>query len=75
MDGTKRFKEIKDLIPEMSDRMLTERLKELENVGILTRHVYPEIPVRIEYELTEKGRALEASMNEIQNWAEKWMDS
>ncbi|GIM44885.1 transcriptional regulator [Collibacillus ludicampi] len=71
--GPKRFKEIKDMIPEMSDRMLTERLKELEAAGLLTRHVYPETPVRIEYELTDKGRALESMMNEMQKWAEQWM--
>jgi DNA-binding HxlR family transcriptional regulator len=75
LSGKKRFKEIKDVIPEMSDRMLTERLKELEAVGILSRHVYPEMPVRIEYELTDKGRALEPIMNEMQKWADTWMES
>jgi DNA-binding HxlR family transcriptional regulator len=73
LSGPKRFKEIKDMIPEMSDRMLTERLKELEAAGLLARHVYPETPVRIEYELTDKGRGLESMMNEMQKWAEKWM--
>ncbi|SFJ76587.1 winged helix-turn-helix transcriptional regulator [Thermoflavimicrobium dichotomicum] len=74
LSGSKRFKEIKDIIPEMSDRMLTERLKELEAAGILSRNVYPEMPVRIEYELTDKGRALEPIMNEMQKWAETWME-
>lgn len=74
LDGGKRFKEIKEVIPEMSDRMLTERLKELEAKQILERRVYPEMPVRIEYQLTEKGRALEPVMNEMQKWAEKWVD-
>jgi DNA-binding HxlR family transcriptional regulator len=72
MDGPKRFKDISDLIPTMSDRMLSERFKELEAGGILIRHVYPETPVRIEYELTEKGKGLEAAMNELQLWADKW---
>lgn len=74
LDGPKRFKEISERIPGMSDRMITERFKELESAGIVVRHVYPETPVRIEYALTEKGRALEPVMNEVQNWAEAWMD-
>jgi DNA-binding HxlR family transcriptional regulator len=73
LSGKKRFKEIKDIIPEMSDRMLAERLKELEAAGILSRHVYPEMPVRIEYELTDKGRALEPVVYEMQKWAETWI--
>jgi DNA-binding HxlR family transcriptional regulator len=52
--------------------MLTERFKELENEGIVSRKVYPETPVRIEYELTEKGLELSSVMDEIQKWAEKW---
>ena len=73
LDGPKRFKEISEMIPGMSDRMLTERFKELEAAGILTRHVYPETPVRIEYELTEKGKALEPVMNQVQEWAHRWV--
>jgi DNA-binding HxlR family transcriptional regulator len=73
LSGKKRFKEIKDIIPEMSDRMLAERLKELEAAGILSRRVYPEMPVRIEYELTDKGRALEPVVYEMQKWAETWI--
>ncbi|KOS00822.1 winged helix-turn-helix transcriptional regulator, partial [Paenibacillus polymyxa] len=46
---------------------------DLENEGILTRHVYPETPVRIEYELTTKGRALQPVMEQIQYWAEEWI--
>jgi DNA-binding HxlR family transcriptional regulator len=74
LSGKKRFKEIKDVIPEMSDRMLAERLKELEAAGIISRHVYPEMPVRIEYELTDKGCALEPVVYEMQKWAETWME-
>jgi|SRR5665647_36471 DNA-binding HxlR family transcriptional regulator len=72
LDGPKRFKDISESITGMSDRMLSERFKELELTGILTRHVYPETPVRIEYELTEKGRALFSTMREVQKWAEAW---
>ncbi|MCD1258260.1 helix-turn-helix transcriptional regulator [Paenibacillus athensensis] len=72
MNGPKRFKDISDMIPSMSDRMLSERFKELEASGIITRHVYPETPVRIEYELTEKGKGLEPVMDELQKWADSW---
>lgn len=73
LSGPKRFKDISEMIPNMSDRMLAERFKELEAAGILVRHVYPETPVRIEYELTEKGRALEPVMDALQEWANRWV--
>ncbi len=74
MSGPKRFKDISNLIPMMSDKMLSERMKDLEASGILVRQVYPETPVRIEYELTEKGHALKPVMEQIQSWAEHWVD-
>lgn len=74
MDGPKRFKDISNLIPSMSDKMLSERMKDLESEGILIRHVYPETPVRIEYELTAKGHALRPGMEQIQFWAEQWIE-
>src|SRR6058998_3249362 len=58
MEGTLRFSEIKQLVPELSDRLLSERLKELEAEGIVRRKVFDGTPVRVEYALTEKGRAL-----------------
>ncbi len=72
LDGPKRFKDISEAINGMSDRMLSERFKELEVAGILIRNVYPETPVRIEYDLTQKGRALHSAMNEVQKSAETW---
>lgn len=72
LSGQKRFSDISAAIPNMSSRMLTERFKELESEGIVIRKVYPEVPVRIEYELTEKGKELKIVMDEIQKWAEKW---
>lgn len=72
LNGQNRFSDIEEAIPNMSARMLTERFKELEKEGIIIRKVYPETPVRIEYELTEKGRDLQSAMDEIQKWAEKW---
>jgi len=73
LDGPKRFKEIKAQIPGMSDKMLTDRMKELESGGIVDRRVYPETPVRIEYELTDKGKSLEGVIAEIQHWSDKWL--
>lgn len=73
LGGPKRFKEIKEQIPEMSDKMLTDRMKELEATNIVKRTVYPEMPVRIEYELTDRGHDLEPVISSIQNWGEKWM--
>lgn len=72
--GPARFSVIAASIPEMSDRMLAERLRELEHEGIVTRLVIPETPVRVEYELTAKGKALDAAFCAIAAWAETWID-
>jgi DNA-binding HxlR family transcriptional regulator len=72
LDGRMRYAELRDAIPDISDRMLSERLRELESEGIVARLVIPETPVRVEYELTEKGRALERALAEIGKWAERW---
>lgn len=73
LTGVCRFSELTESIPELSDRMLSERLKELEAEGIVARTVIPETPVRIEYRLTEKGRALEPVLDAISNWAGEWV--
>jgi DNA-binding HxlR family transcriptional regulator len=73
MDGPRRYAELRDAIPDLTDRMLSERLRELEAEGVVVRRVLPETPVRVEYELTEKGRALQASVAAIGAWAEKWV--
>jgi len=73
LPGRARYCELSAAIPDISDRMLAERLRELENEGIVTRTVVPTSPVRIEYELTEKGRALEESVAAIGRWAERWV--
>lgn len=74
LGGRHRFNELRAAIPEISDRMLAERLRELESEGILTRIVVPESPVRVEYELTRKGRALEGALTAIGDWAERWIE-
>jgi DNA-binding HxlR family transcriptional regulator len=71
--GALRFGDIAAAIPGLSARMLSERLKELEAEGLVTRTVYAEHPVRIEYRLTEKGRDLKGVMAAIGNWAHRWL--
>lgn len=68
-----RFAELRGAIPDISDRMLSERLRELEAEGIVARIVVPETPVRVEYQLTDKGRALEQALCAVGRWAEKWV--
>jgi DNA-binding HxlR family transcriptional regulator len=70
--GPARFAELRDAIPDITDRMLSARLRELEQEGIIVRTVIPESPVRVEYSLTPKGRALEPALASIGKWAERW---
>ncbi|MFP4976155.1 winged helix-turn-helix transcriptional regulator [Paenibacillus sp. CN-4] len=74
MDGPRRFGEIEDCLSNLSGKVLSERLKELECEGIVVRNVYPEIPVRIEYSLTEKGAALAPILGEIGSWSSDWIE-
>lgn len=69
-----RFATLRDAIPDITDRMLSERLQELEQEGIVDRTVVPDTPVRVEYSLTKKGRALASAMDAIGEWANKWME-
>ncbi|MEK6454232.1 helix-turn-helix domain-containing protein [Caldifermentibacillus hisashii] len=73
MNGPMRFCEIESSIP-ISGRLLSERLKDLEKLGIVSRQVFPEVPVRVEYSLTEKGLALNPVMKELQTWALQYID-
>jgi DNA-binding HxlR family transcriptional regulator len=68
-----RFAELRDAIPDITDRMLSERLQELEREQIVERTVVPEMPVRVEYSLTDKGRALVAAIDAIAAWADRWV--
>lgn len=74
MGGRARFAELRDAIPEISDRMLSERLRVLETEGIISRHVLPDPPIRVEYELTQKGKELQKSLEAIGTWAERWVE-
>ena len=73
LGGATRFSDLTVAIPGLSDRMLSERLKELELEGIVQRLVFAETPVRIEYRITDKGRALSAVVDSIGAWAEAWL--
>lgn len=72
LDGPHRFNEIESSLP-VSGRLLSERLKELEKEGLVERKVYTEVPVRVEYSLTDKGQALEGAIRNIESWAEGWL--
>ena len=71
--GASRFGEIQEAIPELSNRMLSERLREFEAEGIVERVVVPERPVRVEYRLTEKGRALNDVVEALSRWSQDWV--
>jgi DNA-binding HxlR family transcriptional regulator len=68
-----RFATLRAAIPDITDRMLSERLQELEQEGIVERSVVPDTPVRVEYALTKKGRALASAIDAIADWAHKWI--
>ncbi|MEM7415915.1 MAG: helix-turn-helix domain-containing protein [Gemmatimonadota bacterium] len=68
LDGRKRFGELCRLTPNATQRMVTLQLRDLEADGVLTRHVYAEVPPRVEYELTEFGRTLEDILVRMQEW-------
>lgn len=71
--GPHRFNELLAAIPGISDRLLTERLRELETVDVVRREVRPESPVRVTYELTQCGMELEPALVEIERWASRWI--
>src|SRR5262245_49896874 len=72
LHGRSRYSEILASVPGLSDRMLSERLRELEHEDVVVRTVIPETPVRIEYHLTDKGKSLADVMRTIASWANEW---
>lgn len=72
LSGATRFCEIRESIPGISDRLLTERLKELEDNGIVARDVVPTRPPQVSYVLTEKGQALKPVLDCITQWSHDW---
>ncbi len=71
--GAHRFNEILAAVPGLSDRLLTERLRELEREGLVERIVHPGPPIRSEYGLTDAGRSLEDVIRSVSDWAERWV--
>ncbi len=72
-NGPMRFSEIAQAVPEVSDRLLSERMKELEARGVVARHVEPGPPVRVSYELTAMGAELQPALQELKSWARQWL--
>ena len=72
LGGTKRFGEMRARLTGVSPKTLTDRLRELESHGVLERTVYAEVPPRVEYTLTEKGRALRPILEAMGAWGERW---
>jgi DNA-binding HxlR family transcriptional regulator len=72
-EGIIRFSELKRLIPGITQKMLTKQLRELEADGLINRKVYPQIPPKVEYSLTEYGRSLEPALKLLCNWGTKHM--
>jgi len=73
MDGPLRFSQISHAVPELSDRLLSERMKQLEARGLVERSVIAGTPVHVEYALTTMGRDLAPALAEIKAWAHRWL--
>lgn len=73
LDGPLRFSQIQSRIPQVSDRMLVERLKEMEAFGIVNRRVVTSMPVQVLYSLTEKGQAFSPVLDSVHRWADEWV--
>jgi DNA-binding HxlR family transcriptional regulator len=73
-DRPLRFSEIAHAVPDLSDRLLSERMKELERCGIVDRQVTGSSPVRVEYSLTSRGRELGPALAELKDWADRWLN-
>ena len=71
--GALRFSEISHAVPELSDRLLSERMKELEARGVVERRVVPGPPVKVDYSLTDMGRSLSPAIAELKAWAKRWL--
>lgn len=73
--GPRRFGAFHAAVPQLSDRMLSERLKELEEAGLVTRQAHEQVPVCVTYALTDKGRDLAPVIAALQAWAHRWVDN
>ena len=73
LPGPQCFNELLAIVPGLSDRLLAERLRELESEGLVRRNVLPGPPVRVSYEMTEAGKDLEPVIRALGKWAERWV--
>jgi DNA-binding HxlR family transcriptional regulator len=73
LDGTKRFSELRRLMKHVTQQMLTAHLRELEGHGVVHREVYPQVPPKVEYSLTELGRTLEPILWAMNEWGERYL--
>jgi DNA-binding HxlR family transcriptional regulator len=71
--GTKRFGELRRLLPDVTQRMLTTQLRELEADGVIARRVYPQVPPKVEYSLTEFGKTLESIIVLMRGWGDQYL--
>ena len=71
-NGIIRFNELKRLIPEISSTVLSQRLLELEREGLISKKIYSEIPVRVDYSLTPRTKELETILQQLNDWINKW---
>lgn len=74
LGGTKRFNELMRTMPKVTQRMLTRQLRELEVDGVIQRKVFPEVPPKVEYSLTDFGRTLEPILKMLQKWGSEYVD-
>ena len=74
LGGTKRFNELRRFLPQVTQQMLTMQLRELEQAGILHRHVYAQVPPKVEYSLTELGQSIEPVLRQMCIWGEWYSD-
>jgi DNA-binding HxlR family transcriptional regulator len=70
-NGTQRFSELKRSVPGITQKMLTNQLRELEDEDIIKRHVYPQVPPKVEYSITDYGRTLEPILEAMHEWGTK----
>ncbi|KRE23730.1 HxlR family transcriptional regulator [Bosea sp. Root483D1] len=74
LSGTLRFNEIRRKLPSATQRMVTRQLRELEESGLVTRTVYPQVPPRVDYALTEEGRSLEQIVRAMHAWGQQRLE-
>ncbi len=73
MEGTKRFSELRRLLSKVTQRTLTQQLRDLERDGLIARRIYAQVPPRVEYSLTERGRSIAPILIPLKEWGEEYV--